>query len=238
MRKITIAIDGYSSTGKSSVAKLLAKELGYIYVDSGAMYRAVTLYAMQNDLVTEGIVNEKLLTQALSDIKIELSINPATKQAEMFLNGKNVENEIRSLAVSELVSQVAKITDVRKKLVEIQRQIGTEKAVVMDGRDIGSVVFPDAELKIFLTASPEERARRRFLEYQAKGEDISYEEVLKNVQQRDYLDTHRNDSPLIVAEGAITVDNTEMDLPETLKILLQLAQKKSPQKFNFYKILY
>src|SRR5690606_26133180 len=167
---------------------LLAKELGYIYVDSGAMYRAVTLYAMQNDLVTEGIVNEKLLTQALSDIKIELSINPATKQAEMFLNGKNVENEIRSLAVSELVSQVAKITDVRKKLVEIQRQIGTEKAVVMDGRDIGSVVFPDAELKIFLTASPEERARRRFLEYQAKGEDISYEEVLKNVQQRDYLD--------------------------------------------------
>src|SRR5690606_28174424 len=150
MKKITIAIDGYSSTGKSSVAKLLAKELGYIYVDSGAMYRAVTLYAMQNDLVTEGIVNEKLLTQALSDIKIELSINPATKQAEMFLNGKNVENEIRSLAVSELVSQVAKITDVRKKLVEIQRQIGTEKAVVMDGRDIGSVVFPDAELKIFL----------------------------------------------------------------------------------------
>lgn len=230
MRKITIAIDGYSSTGKSSVAKLLAKELGYIYVDSGAMYRAVTLYAMQNDLVTEGIVNEKLLTQALSDIKIELSINPATKQAEMFLNGKNVENEIRSLAVSELVSQVAKITDVRKKLVEIQRQIGTEKAVVMDGRDIGSVVFPDAELKIFLTASPEERARRRFLEYQAKGEDISYEEVLKNVQQRDYLDTHRNDSPLIVAEGAITVDNTEMDLPETLKILLQLAQKKITSK--------
>lgn len=230
MRKITIAIDGYSSTGKSSVAKLLAKELGYIYVDSGAMYRAVTLYAMQNDLVTEGIVNEKLLTQALSDIKIELSINPATKQAEMFLNGKNVENEIRSLAVSELVSQVAKITDVRKKLVEIQRQIGTEKAVVMDGRDIGSVVFPDAELKIFLTASPEERARRRFLEYQAKGEDISYEEVLKNVQQRDYLDTHRNDSPLIVAEGAITVDNTEMDLPETLKMLLQLAQKKITSK--------
>lgn len=230
MRKITIAIDGYSSTGKSSVAKLLAKELGYIYVDSGAMYRAVTLYAMQNDLVTEGIVNEKLLTQALSDIKIELSINPATKQAEMFLNGKNVENEIRSLAVSELVSQVAKITDVRKKLVEIQRQIGTEKAVVMDGRDIGSVVFPNAELKIFLTASPEERARRRFLEYQAKGEDISYEEVLKNVQQRDYLDTHRNDSPLIVAEGAITVDNTEMDLPETLKILLQLAQKKITSK--------
>lgn len=230
MRKITIAIDGYSSTGKSSVAKLLAKELGYIYVDSGAMYRAVTLYAMQNDLVTEGIVNEKLLTQALSDIKIELSINPATKQAEMFLNGKNVENEIRSLAVSELVSQVAKITDVRKKLVEIQRQIGTEKAVVMDGRDIGSVVFPNAELKIFLTASPEERARRRFLEYQAKGEDISYEEVLKNVQQRDYLDTHRNDSPLIVAEGAITVDNTEMDLPETLKMLLQLAQKKITSK--------
>lgn len=226
MKKITIAIDGFSSTGKSSVAKLLAKKLGYIYVDSGAMYRAVTLYALQKGCVNEGKLDSAALLQALPNIQITYSIDPQTQQADLFLNSVRVDKEIRTMAVSNWVSQVAKIPQVRSKLVEIQRQLGAQKGVVMDGRDIGSVVFPDAELKIFLTASPHERARRRYAQYQKEGDTITFEEVLKNVQQRDFIDTTRHDSPLIQASDAIEVDNTFLSLSETFTQLLALAEEK------------
>ncbi len=226
MKKITIAIDGFSSTGKSSVAKLLAKKLGYIYVDSGAMYRAVTLYALQKGNISDSGLDTEALINALPEIQITYSFHPETQEAALFLNGQRVDEEIRKMPVANWVSQVAKIPEVRTKLVEIQRQLGAEKGVVMDGRDIGSVVFPDAELKIFLTASPHERARRRYAEFQKQGDSISFEEVLKNVQERDFIDTTRQDSPLIQVPDAVEVDNTFLSLDETFAHLLALAEEK------------
>jgi cytidylate kinase len=225
MEKITIAIDGYSSTGKSTIAKQLAKALGYIYVDTGAMYRAVTLYAMRNGFVTENKSNIDRLVNSLPDINLKFVHNDALGFAEMYLNEENVEREIRSMEVSKLVSKVATIEEVRKKLVLIQKAMGPEKGIVMDGRDIGTVVFPNAELKIFMTASPEKRATRRYKELLDKGENVNYEEVLKNVEHRDYIDAHRDISPLRKAEDAINFDNSDMGLEEQFTRVLGYSKR-------------
>ncbi|RAV28230.1 (d)CMP kinase [Sinomicrobium soli] len=214
MKKIIIAIDGYSSTGKSTIAKRLARALGYIYVDTGAMYRAVTLFALENGMfTTEGIDKEGLL-KSLGSINIRFEKKKGGEDAETLLNGKNVEDKIRSMEVSNRVSNIAAIPEVRHKLVEEQRKMGEDKGIVMDGRDIGTVVFPDAELKLFMTASPEIRATRRYKELLGKGKEVTYEEVLKNVSERDYIDSHRADSPLVKAEDAIELDNTDMGKDE------------------------
>ena len=225
MEKITIAIDGYSSTGKSTIAKQLAKALGYVYVDTGAMYRAVTLYAMRNGFVTEDKSNIDRLVNSLPDINLKFVHNDALGFAEMYLNEENVEREIRSMEVSKLVSKVATIEEVRKKLVLIQKAMGLEKGIVMDGRDIGTVVFPNAELKIFMTASPEKRATRRYKELLDKGENVNYEEVLKNVEHRDYIDAHRDISPLRKAEDAINFDNSDMGLEEQFTRVLGYSKR-------------
>ena len=202
-KKIKIAIDGFSSTGKSTIAKQLAKALGYIYVDTGAMYRAVTLFAMQNNFI-EGEKNNTLaLVKLLPKINLKFIYNEDLGFAEMYLNDENVEKEIRTLEVSRNVSKVAAIEEVRFKLVEMQKEMGKEKGVVLDGRDIGTVVFPDAELKLFMTASAEKRASRRYKELLDKGEDVTYKDVLKNVEERDFLDSNREFSPLKKAENAI-----------------------------------
>lgn len=225
MKKITIAIDGFSSTGKSTLAKQLAQKLGYVYVDTGAMYRAVTLFAMQNQLISENAIEKELLISKLSEISLQFIYNEEVGFAQMFLNNINVEKEIRTIEVANFVSKIAEISEVRAKLVEQQQQIGKNKSIVMDGRDIGTVVFPDAELKIFMTASAETRAQRRFDELSQKGDDITYEAVLKNVQERDYLDTHRQDSPLIIAEDAIEIDNSYLSREEQFQIVLELVEE-------------
>lgn len=226
MEQITIAIDGYSSTGKSTIAKQLAKALGYIYVDSGAMYRAVTLYAMQNQLIDEGSFNKEQLIAQLKDIEIGFKFNEKLGFAEVYLNGQNVERAIRTLEVSQFVSQVSTLSEVRQQLVTQQQVFGKHKAVVMDGRDIGTVVFPDAELKLFMTASVTIRAKRRYKELQDKGENISFEDVLKNVKSRDFMDSTRDDSPLIKADDAIELDNSEMTLEQQFNEVLRLARNK------------
>ena len=223
MKKITIAIDGFSSTGKSTLAKQLAKHLGYVYVDTGAMYRAVTLFAMQNNCIGIDFLDKDKLVDSLSSIKLNFKFNSELGFAEMYLNEVNVETEIRTLEVSSFVSTVAAISEVRSKLVEQQQEMGREKGIVMDGRDIGTVVFPNAELKIFMTAGADTRAQRRFDELQAKGDNVSYEEVLKNVVERDYIDTHREDSPLIIAEDAIEIDNSYLDRKEQFDAVLELV---------------
>jgi len=225
-KKITIAIDGYSSTGKSTVAKQLAAELGYVYVDTGAMYRAVTLYLMRKMIVTDTNFDEEAILRQLPFINISFVFNKEVGYGEVHLNGENVEKEIRLMEVSQQVSKVAAVPDVRKMLVKIQQEIGKNKAVVMDGRDIGTVVFPDADLKLFMTASTEKRAERRYNELKERGDDIKYEDVLANVKERDYLDTTREDSPLVKAEDAIEIDNSEMNLDEQLKKVLKLAKDK------------
>lgn len=225
MRKITIAIDGYSSTGKSTLAKQLARHLGYTYIDTGAMYRAVTYFAMENGYITSDYFDKESLINALPFVQLEFHFNEQLGFAEMYLNGENVETQIRTIEVSNFVSKIAEVSAVRAKLVEQQQNMGKGKGIVMDGRDIGTVVFPDAELKIFMTASPETRARRRFDELQSKGQNVSYEEVLKNVQERDYIDTHRADSPLVKASDAVEVDNSELTREEQFEIVLELAQK-------------
>lgn len=225
MKNITIAIDGFSSTGKSTLAKELAKHLGYIYVDTGAMYRAVTLFSMQNGFISKDFLDKDSLINSLSNIKIYFQFNSDLGFAEMYLNSENIEKEIRTIEVSSFVSKIAEISEVRSKLVEQQQEMGKNKAIVMDGRDIGTVVFPDAELKIFMTASPETRAQRRFDELQAKGDDVSYEEVLANVQERDYIDTHRVDSPLVMAEDAIEIDNSYLTREEQFEVVLELANE-------------
>ena len=223
--RITIAIDGFSSTGKSTVAKQLAKALEYIYVDSGAMYRAVTLFAMQKGLISnDGFDKENLLTY-LNDITISFEYNPVKGFAEVYLNGINVEADIRTLEVSNFVSLIAEVSEVRKKLVEQQQQFGKNKGVVMDGRDIGTVVFPDAELKIFMTASAETRAQRRYEELKAKGEIASFSSVLKNIQERDFIDTNRDDSPLVQADDAILFDNSSLSIKQQFEALLHLASE-------------
>lgn len=214
MRKITIAIDGFSSTGKSTLAKQLAKALGYVYVDTGAMYRAITLYAMQNGFISVGSEDIQGLVSKLSSIDLKFVFNENLGFSEMYLNGKNVEKEIRTLAVSKNVSRIAEIEQVRIKLVALQQKMGTEKGIVMDGRDIGSVVFPDAELKIFMTASPEKRAYRRYKELLDRGETVTYKDVLENVEKRDYIDSHREFSPLVKAADAVEFDNSDMGLKE------------------------
>ena len=226
MKRITIAIDGYSSTGKSTVAKQLADYLNYVYVDSGAMYRAITLFALEKGFISESQFNKIALINSLEDISIEFRNDDTNSVVEMYLNDKNVEREIRTFQVSEYVSQVAALSEVRKKLVTIQHQMGKNKAIVMDGRDIGTVVFPEAELKIFMSAKPEERASRRYKELIEKGDDITYEEIYKNVQERDLMDTTRKDSPLIKAVDAIEIDNSELNLEDQFHIILQLAKDR------------
>ena len=223
MKKITIAIDGYSSTGKSTLAKQLAKELEYVYVDTGAMYRAVTYFAMQNQLIKTDFFDKKSLIEALPKIQLEFKFNIDLGFAEMYLNSENIEKQIRTIEVSNFVSKVAEVSEVRSKLVEQQQEMGKNKAIVMDGRDIGTVVFPDAELKIFMTASAETRAQRRFDELQQKGDDVSYEDVLKNVVERDYIDTHREDSPLVIADDAIEIDNSYLNKEEQFAAVLDLV---------------
>ena len=225
MEKITIAIDGYSSTGKSTIAKQLAKALNYIYVDTGAMYRAITLYAIRNGLINENSNDEQGLIAALDTIDLRFVYNDTLGFAEMYMNDENVEREIRSMAVSQLVSKVATIDSVRKKLVAIQQKLGQEKGIVMDGRDRGTVVFPEAELKIFMTASPEKRATRRYKELLDKGEQVNYAEVLKNVEHRDYIDSHREISPLKIAEDAIVFDNSDMGLVDQFSRILDFANR-------------
>lgn len=225
MKKITIAIDGFSSTGKSTLAKQLAKHLGYVYVDTGAMYRAVTLFAMQNNCIGIEFLDKNKLINSLPSIKLSFKFNSEFGFAEMYLNDINVETEIRTLEVSSFVSAVAAISEVRSKLVEQQQEMGKEKGIVMDGRDIGTVVFPNAELKIFMTAGSDTRAQRRFDELQAKGDNVSYEDVLKNVVDRDYIDTHREDSPLIMADDAIEVDNSYLDRKEQFDVVLELVNE-------------
>lgn len=223
MKKIIIAIDGFSSTGKSTLAKQLAKHLGYVYVDTGAMYRAVALYAMQNNYIGVDFLDKEKLINSLPLVKLSFKFNPEFGFAEMYLNNVNVETEIRTLEVSSFVSTVAAISEVRSKLVEQQQEMGAAKGIVMDGRDIGTVVFPKAALKIFMTAGADTRAQRRFDELQAKGDSVTYEEVLKNVVERDYVDTHREDSPLVMADDAIEVDNSYLDRKEQFDVVLELV---------------
>ena len=222
-KQITIAIDGFSSTGKSTLAKQLAQQLGYIYVDTGAMYRAVAYFAMQNQLISIDFFNKVDLVNQLKNIVLEFKFNTELGFAEMYLNGTNVEKAIRTIEVSGYVSKVAEVSEVRSKLVEQQQEMGKNKGIVMDGRDIGTVVFPDAELKIFMTASAATRAQRRFDELVQKGDSVSYDEVLKNVEERDYIDTHRDDSPLVMAEDAVEIDNSHLTREEQFQAVLELV---------------
>lgn len=226
MKQICIAIDGYSSTGKSTLAKQLAKHLNYIYVDTGAMYRAVTLYAMQNGIVNKSKeLNLEKLYKAIDDIELSFKSSSDTELPSIYLNGVSVESEIRSLEVSNNVSIIAAIPEVRVKLVDQQQQIGAYKGVVMDGRDIGTVVFPDAELKLFMTASAEVRAQRRFDELTANGMDVTYEDVLDNVVERDRIDSTRETSPLIKADDAIEIDNSKLSLEEQFDLVISYVHK-------------
>jgi cytidylate kinase len=226
LKKITIAIDGFSSTGKSTLAKQLANHLGYVYVDTGAMYRAVTFYAMQNNLVSEDHLDKENLIKALPTINLKFHFNEALGFAEMYVNDVNVENEIRTLNVSRCVSQVAEVSEVRTKLVASQQEMGKNKAIVMDGRDIGTVVFPDAELKIFMNSSAQTRAERRYNELIEKGQKVTFEEVLENVQERDYIDTHREDSPLVKADDAIEINNSTLTKQEQFELVLKLVEER------------
>ena len=224
-KKIIIAIDGFSSTGKSTLAKQLANHLGYIYVDTGAMYRAVAYFAMQHGYISKDFFDKDLLIQALNSIKLQFKYNQNLAFAEMFLNDENVEQQIRTIEVSSFVSRVAEISEVRAMLVQQQQEMGTESGIVMDGRDIGTVVFPDAELKIFMTASASTRAQRRYEELVSKNPDITFDEVLQNVEERDYIDTHRDDSPLVKADDAVEIDNSYLTISEQFEIVLELVSE-------------
>lgn len=225
MKKITIAIDGYSSCGKSTMAKDLAREIGYIYIDSGAMYRAVTLYCLDNNLFTEEGIDTESLKKAMPDIRISFLLDKDTQRPVTCLNGQPVEDRIRSMEVSSRVSPVAALDFVREALVKQQQEMGKAKGIVMDGRDIGTVVFPDAELKIFVTASAEIRAQRRYDELKAKGQDASYEDILNNVKERDYIDQNRAVSPLRQAEDAILLDNSQLTIEEQKRWLAEQFQR-------------
>lgn len=222
MKKIVITIDGWSSCGKSTVAKQLAKRLGYIYVDSGAMYRAITLYFLRNHI---DWTDTPEVISALQDINIEFKFNDAIQQSEIYLNGENVEYVIRDLVVAEKVSEIAAIKEVREFAVAQQQKLGENKGIVMDGRDIGTTVFPDAELKIFMTADIATRVERRFKEMYIKNPNVTIEEVKNNLEMRDYIDSHREVSPLRKADDAIEIDNTNLSMEEQLDLALSLAKK-------------
>lgn len=228
MKKITIAIDGFSSCGKSTMAKDLAREIGYIYVDTGAMYRAVTLFAMRGGMFgADGSIDTAALEAAMGGILISFRLNEATGRPDTYLNGELVEKDIRSLEVSSHVSPVAALPFVRKALVAQQRKMGEEKGIVMDGRDIGTDVFPDAELKVFVTASARVRAQRRFDELQSKGMPADFDDILKNVEQRDYIDSHREVSPLRKADDAVELDNSNMTIAEQKAWLMDMFRDRT-----------
>lgn len=224
MKKIVIAIDGYSSCGKSTLAKQLAKELGYVYVDTGAMYRAVAYYANQHGFFDKNALSVSKLLEALPKIDITFSFNSQFNKSETCLNGINIEQYIRTIEISNQVSRIAQIKEVREKMVDLQRAMGKGKGLVMDGRDIGSVVFPDAELKLFMTASPEIRAKRRFDELKAKGDKVTFEDVFTNITLRDNDDTTRSENPLIKAENAVIIDNSNLSPTEQFSLALNLAK--------------
>lgn len=226
MKKLTIAIDGHASTGKSSIAKEIAIKYGYIYINSGSMYRAVTLFAIENKLL--GLLNDNidLFIEKLKDISINFRFNQNNLISEIFLNNRNVEKEIGSLEVSNYVSEVAAIPEIRKEMVKLQRNIDRRKGVVMDGRDIGSVVFPNADIKLFLTASDTVRANRRYEEMINNGLSVSYDDILNNLRNRDKLDSSRSDSPLIIEKDAIVIDNSNMSIDEQIKQIKQLIDRK------------
>jgi cytidylate kinase len=226
MKKITIAIDGFSSTGKSTLAKQIANQLGYIYVDTGAMYRAVTFFAMQHNFVSETHLDPEGLIKNLTNVSLQFHFNETLCFAEMYLNNENIEQAIRTIEVSRLVSKIAEISEVRAKLVEQQQEMGQNKGIVMDGRDIGTVVFPNADLKLFMTASPQTKAQRRFDELLEKGQRVTFEEVLQNVQERDYIDTHREDSPLVKANDAIEIDNSNLSKKDQFELVMELVNEK------------
>ena len=225
-KRIIIAIDGYSSTGKSTLAKHMAKEIGYVYVDTGAMYRAVAYYALTQGLIDDNHFDKNGLILNLNNIDLSFEFNAELGYAEIFLNGKNVERFIRSIEVSNMVSKVASISEIREKLVEQQQKMSLNKGIVMDGRDIGTVVFPEAELKLFMTASPEKRAKRRYKEMTDNGVQIQYESVLENVTSRDHLDTTRADSPLMKAGDAIEIDNSDMNVAQTYALAMKHVNEK------------
>ncbi len=223
MNNIVIAIDGFSSTGKSTIAKRLAKKLNYIYVDTGAMYRAVTYFALEHDFIGDNFFHSEKLIKNLDKITITFKFNDIMGFAEVYLNDKNIENAIRTLKVSQYVSPVATLSEVRRKLVEQQQLMGKNKGIVMDGRDIGTVVFPEAELKIYMIASSRTRAKRRYKELLERGHNLSYEDVLENVTTRDHIDSTREDSPLVKAADAIEIDNSDLTIEEQLETILNLA---------------
>jgi cytidylate kinase len=222
MSKITIAIDGYSSCGKSTLAKALAAKLGYAYVDSGAMYRSVTLYALRQGIIKDHGFIEEQIVKVLPEINLTFKFNPATRSSETFLNGENVEKELRHMIVSENVSKVSAIHEVRVKMIAMQRELGKNKGIVMDGRDIGTNVFPYAELKLFMTADPDIRTQRRYDEMLSKGQHPTFLDVKKNLLDRDYEDTHRKENPLTQAEDAIILDNSELNREQQLEYVMKL----------------
>lgn len=225
-KKIIVAIDGHSSCGKSTMAKALAQKVGYIYVDTGAMYRAVTLFALRNDMFdAEGQPKAEELEKAMADVNISFVLDEETKLPLVCLNGEVVESEIRSLTVSSRVSPIAALPFVRAALTQAQQRMGLEKGIVMDGRDIGTIVFPNAELKVFVTASAEVRAQRRYLELTAKGDNVNFDDILRNVQERDYIDSHREVAPLRQADDALLLDNSELTREEQMQWLFDTFQK-------------
>lgn len=230
MKKITIAVDGFSSCGKSTMAKDLAREVGYIYIDSGAMYRAVTLYSIENGIFNGDVIDTERLRKEIDNIHISFRLNPQTGRPDTYLNEVNVENKIRTMEVSSKVSPISTLDFVREKMVEQQQAMGQEKGIIMDGRDIGTTVFPDAELKIFVTATPEIRAKRRYDELKAKGQETGFDEILENVKQRDYIDQNREVSPLRKADDALLLDNTELTVEEQKKWLLEQFNKITDTK--------
>lgn len=224
-KEVTIAIDGFSSTGKSTIAKLIAEKYNFIYVDTGAMYRAVTLFAMQNKLIAAEYMDQASLIERLKDITLSFHFNSNIGFAEMFLNNVNVEKEIRTLEVSQLVSKIATISEVRKKLVFEQQQMGILGGIVMDGRDIGTVVFKNADLKLFMTASADKRATRRYKELTDRGDTVSFEDILFNVQERDRIDSTRKDSPLVMADDAVEFDNSDLGIKEQFEAICTLIDR-------------
>jgi cytidylate kinase len=224
-KKVTIAIDGYSSCGKSTFAKMIAKEMNYIFIDSGAMYRAITLWCIRNNFVSDNYIDTELIVDGLKNISVSFILNPETNTPEIFLNSENVENLIRSLEVTKYVSEISRIPEVRSRLVEFQRKIGAHKGIVMDGRDIGTVVFPDADIKIFMTASVDIRAKRRYDEFKAKSIDVDFEEIRNGIIARDIADENRDISPLQKADDAITLDNSRMSVEAQMSWIREIIEK-------------